>query len=167
MLSIYRHSLRRWIPLLWCLGLTALLLSFFISSPDALAQTAKKGQLQITNPLVNGNAQGRPGAQITLSGSNFDPNDTVNLYFTTNGDPGQCATGGNPADHGLQPFDNNATVQAQNDGTFTQNATWPNAASTANTPYYVCALSQNVHALSSNAFTNIPFETWRPTDPTV
>jgi hypothetical protein len=145
---MYKHSLRRWIPLLWCLGLSVLLLSFFVSSPSALAQTAKRGQLQITSTT-----QGSPGTQITLNGSNFNPNDTVNLYFTTNGDQGQCTNNGNPQDHGLQPFDNNATFQAQNDGTFTQTATWPNAANSPNTQYFVCALSQNVHALSSNSFT--------------
>ncbi len=148
MLTIYKHALLRLIPLLWCLGLSALLLSFFVSSPTAQAQVAKRGQLQIT-----GTAQGHPGTQITLNGSNFDPNDTINLYFTNNGDSGQCTNNGNPADHGLQPFDNNATVTAQNDGTFTQTVTWPNAANTPNTQYYVCALSQNVHAFSSNAFT--------------
>lgn len=150
---IDKHALRRLLPLCWCLGLAALLLSFFVSSPDALAVAAKRGQLQITNPLVNGTAQGRAGTQITLSGSNFDPNDTINLYYTTNGDSGQCTNNGNPPDHGLQPFDNNATIQAQNDGTFTQTVTWPTGANSPNTPYYVCALSQNVHALSSNTFT--------------
>jgi hypothetical protein len=109
---------------------------------------ARRGQLQIT-----GTAQGRPGTQITLTGSNFDPNDTINLYFTTNGDQAKCRNNGDLAGNGLQPFDTNPTITAQNDGTFTQTVAWPNAANTPNTQYYVCGLSPNVHALSSNAFT--------------
>jgi hypothetical protein len=152
-MQIINKRYRRLIPLFWCLGLGALVLTFFISSPDAQAQALRKGHLEITNPLVNGNAQGRAGATITLKGNNFNSNDTINLYYTTNGDSGQCTNNGNPGDHGLQPFTNNATINAQDDGTFTQDVTWPDTANTPNTQYYVCALSDNVHALSTNSFT--------------
>jgi hypothetical protein len=144
---------RRLIPLLWCLGVGALLLTFSISSPTAQAQALRKGHLEITNPLVNGNAQGRAGTTITLKGNNFDSNDTIHLYYTTNGDSGQCTNNGDPGDHGLQPFTTNATINAQDDGAFTQDVTWPDAANTPNTQYYVCALSDNVHALTTNSFT--------------
>src|SRR2546423_7864826 len=103
MLIMYKIYLRRLMPLLWCLGLGALLMTFFVSSPTVHAEAARKGHLEITNPLVNGTPQGRPGATVTLQGSTFDGNDTVNLYYTTNGDSGQCTNNGNPGDHGLQP----------------------------------------------------------------
>lgn len=152
---IHKIYLKRLIPLLWCLGLGVLLMTFFVSSPTAHAEAARKGQLQITNPLVNGTPQGRPGTSVTLQGSNFDGNSNITLYYTTNGDSGQCTNNGNPGDHGLQPFPNNATVTAQDDGTFTQTVTWPDTANSPNTQYYICALSDNVHALSTNSFTVI------------
>lgn len=160
---MFKVYIQRLILLFWCI--TGFLFLFAWQSPSAYAASP---QLRITKPSVNGVAVGHAGTKIRLRGTGFAGGHTLNLYTTANGDPGNCTANGDPAAHGLVAFDTNPSVQVQDDGSFILDTTWPNSASQATTPYYVCAIDQNgqnqnqgqgqggqsqQHALSQNTFT--------------
>jgi hypothetical protein len=160
---MFKLYIQRLILLFW--GITGLLLFFSWQAPPAYAASP---QLRITKPSVNGVAVGHAGTKIRLRGTGFASGHSYNLYTTASGDPANCTANGDPAGHGLTSFATNPTVQAQDDGTFAVDTTWPDSASQATTPYYVCAIDQNAqnqnqgqdqqnqgqqHALSQNTFT--------------
>lgn len=146
--------IRRLALTLWCLLACSIFLH--LTAPHAQADGP---QVKFTQPLVNGNAVGHPGTKVTITGSGFPANSTLNLYTTPNGDPAKCTANGDPAANGLAPFTTNPTVMVQGDSTFTLNTAWPDNAAMPTTAYYVCATTQATQAtqgsqgLSSNTFT--------------
>lgn len=125
----------------------ALCLLVHLQSPFAYAANA---QVTITLPSP---PIGHPGTKIHMDGSGFNPG-PVNLFTTTSGDPARCAPGA--AD--LKRFLSSPTVNAQVDGTFSLDTTWPDNAATVGNAYYICAISPGtgITGLSSNTFIIAP-----------
>jgi hypothetical protein len=150
MSTLYKIYLKR--PgLLFC-AITALFVFMHLNIQSVEAQE-KDAQIKITRPLVNGLAVGHPGTKVTIKGNDFEGNKTVTLFITPDGDDNKCSIEGDPASKGLQPFKTSPTVNSDESGAFTLETTWPDNAATPGTPYYICALSENADALSSNNFT--------------
>jgi hypothetical protein len=125
-----------------------------LQAPSAFAKDdAKTGTVQIMSVQANGLAVGRPGTKITLIGRGFEGDSSITLYTTVNNDQDKCTPADNPASNGLLPFKTNPRVSAQDDGTFKLETTWPDNASIPGTPYYICAIAQNVQGLSAHSFT--------------
>lgn len=138
------------------LALCALFLSFQQDPSVAQARDNEQNtaRVKITRPLVNGMAVGHPGTKVTITGRGFGSNSNVNLYTTPNNDPGKCNNNnGDPGGNGLTPFTTNPTINAQGDGSFTLDTTWPDTATTQGTPYYICAISRKSQVISINSFT--------------
>lgn len=108
-------------------------------------------QVQLSQPNASGSILiGHPGTKITIKGSGFKPNGTAKLYATPIGDPNKCKA--NQVTSDMKPFVPDST-SIQADGSFTLDTTWPDAANNASVPYFVCVMTQDEQALSSNNFT--------------
>ena len=138
------HTLVRRLVIL--AGCILILLAFmYVDMP--VSHAAGTGTISIS-PNV-----GRPGTQITITGSNFDQDGTLRLFTTAN--PARCSGNGSPNALGLKQFTTSPTVTVTG-GSFSAMAPWPDNANTMQTPYYICALPAGNNGnkiLSSNTFT--------------
>lgn len=141
-------NIRRLVLTLWCL----LACSIYLHLAAPYAQ-ADGPQVKITQPTGNGVAVGHAKTKVTITGTGFPANSTLNLYTTPNGDPARCTANGDAGANGLVTFATNPTVTVQGDGSFTLNTTWPDNAANPTTAYYVCATTQGTQGFSSNTFT--------------
>lgn len=103
--------------------------------------------------MPNGsNSQGRPGTQIQITGSGFNPGSEINLYTVT--DPGTCNVG-NADNLAASAFTSQPALSADGNGAFNISPTWSSSANQPGTAYFICAISAqtNVTAVSSATFT--------------
>lgn len=111
------------IMLVW--GLMAL-----AAAPAVHADPPSGGSLAITIPApVNGTAEGPVGANVTVVGAGFTPNDSYQLGFSPSGST--CAAVFNGFSISPQ--------QAAADGTLRQTLIWPQDADAVGGSYYICA----------------------------
>jgi hypothetical protein len=133
----------QWCSLLLPCCIIGLCLLVRLQSPLAYAANA---QVTITLPSP---PIGHPGTKVHMDGSGFNPG-PVNLFTTTSGDPARCV----PGTPDPKRFLTSPTVNAQADGTFSLDTTWPDNAATVGNAYYICAISPGtgITGLSSNTF---------------
>lgn len=131
-------------------GIVGLLLLLPLLSGHASAA----GPAQIDFSLPNG-AQplGHVGAHIHLTGSGFIPSAKIDLFTTPNSDATKCASASlkNPAAAGLTAFATLPNIDADAQGGFQVDTTWPNSAAFATTNYYICAIAANSSAATATA----------------
>lgn len=103
------------------------------------------GQAQITISLPN-NAKliGHVGTRVHLAASGFPANAKVDLFTTPNGDATKCTSANlqNPTSAQLTPFATLPSTNADGQGAFQVDTTWPSSANMATTNYYVCAIAE-------------------------
>lgn len=122
-------------------GFVGFLLALQLFSGRAYAA----GQAQITISLPN-NAPliGHVGTRVHLAASGFPANAKIDLFTTPNGDATKCTPANlpNPAAAQLTAFATLPTTNADGQGTFQVDTTWPSSAKMATTNYYVCAIAE-------------------------
>ncbi|BCL82966.1 hypothetical protein ccbrp13_54310 [Ktedonobacteria bacterium brp13] len=148
-------------------GLTGILLYIALSTLSTPTAVWASPRTAVDNPptppaattatvnlaMPNGsNSQGRPGTQIQITGSGFNPGSEINLYTVT--DPGTCNVG-NAANLAASAFTSQPVLSADGNGAFNISPTWSSNASQPGTAYFICAISAqtNVTAVSSANFT--------------
>lgn len=112
------------------------------SIPTATPTPAPTPTLILSQPGNDNQPIGHPGTKVDITGQDFIPNSSVNLYIAIN--PNQCATGG-----ALMRFSSHPTQNVQADGTFALHTTWPNNANQQQTAYYVCAIPSGGQGIAS------------------
>src|SRR3989440_942556 len=90
--------------------------------------------LTLSQPWNDSQPIGHPGIKVDITGQGFPPGSSVRLYTTVNSN--RCQAGGALTQFTSQPVEN-----AQADGSFDLQTTWPDSASQSGTAYYVCAIS--------------------------
>jgi hypothetical protein len=135
-----------------------LVLSFTFAQPVRAAGTPQVDISMPNSPQLIGQI----GSKVHLTGSGFPANATVDLFTTPKNDPTKCTPASlkNPGGAGLASFTTTPKVNADGQGSFQLDTTWPSNANIATTNYYICAIAEGstggsggASVLSSKSFT--------------